>query len=149
MSLIKNLKSFLNGVDLEQPALKKRRQLFALIIDLSFFPQAVWAALLYYSLMKNPYFMSRYLIYGYHADAMLFSCAAIVVLALLCLIKRYYIIRLLLIAGYMAFLIAVRLLGFSGVYLSCTLFAVFGIIVALLNLTALYGYKQINKKLSS
>ncbi|MCL2109383.1 MAG: hypothetical protein FWH20_08585 [Oscillospiraceae bacterium] len=124
-----------------------KKLICSLIINLSFFPQAIWAAVLFHNLTRNDVFMSRYLIYDNHARVLLFSCAAIVIFALLCMMKRFYAMRLLLIAGYAVFAGTVLSLGVEGVYAACLGFAGFGICAAIANTVALYGYRsEINRE---
>ena len=127
--------------------LKTQKLIAALIIDLSFFPQAVWAALLCFNLMNNGYFSSRILIYNHYSYAILISCAAIVILALLSVMKRFYFIRLLLLSAYAAFVTSVLLFRFSGIYAACFSFAGVGVAVTLLNAVALYKYRKLNNEI--
>jgi hypothetical protein len=130
-----------------------KKTLFALIIDFSFLPQVIWAAITY----KFIAFDSAVLIETGLQAAFLIVFIEIVVLAVLTAIKRFYLIRFLLLAAYVQLILTVvinefynRLFILGGrlqfLHHYIFVFAAGGILFALLNLYALYRYRKIKKE---
>jgi hypothetical protein len=157
--MLKKIKDFLNCADIkdDENKIKKRRTLFTLLIDFSFLPQVVAAAWIY-SVVAND---SVVLIKQHMQIAFLFVFIEIVVFAVMTAVKKFYLSRFLLIAAYLQLIITMYAVGFSGrelmlfgtlrwynVIRADSVFYVFagvGIILAIVNLLAFYGYKNIKE----
>jgi len=123
---------------------ENKKLVYSLIIDFSFLPQIIWATLLFINIRGE----SPVLIYREVSTIFLVVFAEIAVLSILNIIKKFYFLRFLLIGAYLQLVFTVLLLSNapSFLYLRVFVFAAFGIIIALANMAALYGYKKIMQK---
>ncbi|MCL1823639.1 MAG: hypothetical protein FWG44_05495 [Oscillospiraceae bacterium] len=118
---------------------KKKKLICTLVIDFSFLPQVIWAAVLFFQI-KNE---SPVLIRTGISSAFLAVCAEIVVFSLFCIIKRFYFLRGLLVCSYIQLIVTAFYFQYSQIYLKVWLFGVFGITVAVANLYALVHYRKL------
>ena len=148
--LMEKIKTFFNCTDvtcitdevIREEEIKHRKSLFALILDFSFFPQVIWAAVLFFKVNAE----SAVLIYNNLSTAILISCGLISVFAILCVIRRFYFLRVMLAASYITLVSTAFYFGYRQAYARFIVFAVFGTAIALINAAALYGYRFCKKQ---
>jgi len=115
----------------------------SLFVQFSFLPQVIWAASLYLKLAANSYVLIAPRLHMAFFTLFL----GIVVIAVLTSVRRFYLIRFLLLGAYTALLITVIPFEFRHaeniVRNEALMFAAFGAIMTALNMTALYIYKNV------
>jgi len=117
----------------------------AFFVQFSFLPQVIWASSLYLKLAANSYVLIAPRLHM----ALFVLFLVVIVLAVLTSVRRFYVIRLLLLGAYTVLLVMVIPFEFRHaeniVRNEALAFAAFGAIMAALNMTALYIYKNINE----
>jgi len=136
--------------------LKSLKTLFALLIDISFFPQALVGAWLFYSFA----FDSVVLIKIHLQVAYFLVFSEIIVFAIFTAFKKFYWSRFVLFVVYVQFIITTFVTGLSRPLMLFGrfrwfdavpsdyvfyIFSGFGIIMTVINLIAFHGYKKVTE----
>lgn len=122
-------------------ALKRRRDLYRLIIDLAFVPQMVWATVLYMYVKGE----SAVLLDNFLAQSLLAAFITVLLCALVNLNKRFYFTRFVAAGAYALPLATAVFSAYSAAYLRFGLLMLFGISINLISICALYGWRNMPK----
>lgn len=142
---LNKLRSYLDCSTLKATTddLRKRYNLYRLILDFSFVPQIV-AATVIYMFVKGE---SAVLLDNYVAAAYLTVFSEIFILAVVNISKRFYFTRYLLALSYVQLMITGVLSGYTRAYFRFFSFAVLGIALCFINICALYGWKKLSQSI--
>lgn len=136
------LKSFLSCSDLTErqngTAIKKRREIYRLILDFSFLPQIITATVLYMFVKGE----SAVLLDSFIAKMYLAVFIQIFAFSFLTVPKRFYWLRLFPVLAYLELIAAALVSGYVSAWLRFFAFAFMGILTCAVNLCALYGWRQ-------
>ncbi|MDR2559845.1 MAG: hypothetical protein LBC86_09965 [Oscillospiraceae bacterium] len=127
-----------------------RKKVCSLIVQFSFLPQVIWAALLHRKLAANSYVLTN----GTLQIVLIVIFAEITALSVLCSIRRFYVTRFLLIGAYIQLIASMYFFGlrferFAALNNETYYFIMFGAIMTAINAIALYNYKYVGEGLGA